>query len=128
LVLTEISLISWVSMGSGVAGSRNRRGNRVYEAIERCGSLDVRLSIAAFPVPGEGTAEVWMANKKTAAKKKPVEMLLVQSKVKEYVREHEMMCSSDLIEALNEEVGRLLDRSVQRAQDNGRKTARASDV
>lgn len=69
-----------------------------------------------------------MATKKTAPKKKPMEMLLVQSKVKEYVRGQEMMCSSDLIEALNEEIGRLLDRAVQRAQDNGRKTARASDV
>ena len=69
-----------------------------------------------------------MATKKTNAKKKPLEMLLVQSKVKEYVRGQEMMCSSDLIEALNEEIGRMLDRSVQRAQDNGRKTARASDV
>ncbi|MEL6187107.1 MAG: hypothetical protein AAFU79_20975 [Myxococcota bacterium] len=69
-----------------------------------------------------------MATKKTTAKKKPMEMLLVQSKVKEYVRGADMMCSSDLIEALNEEIGRLLDRAVQRAQENGRKTARASDV
>ena len=72
--------------------------------------------------------EVRMATKKAPAKKKPLEMLLVQSKVKEYVRGQEMMCSSDLIESLNEEIGRLLDRAVQRAQDNGRKTARASDV
>ena len=69
-----------------------------------------------------------MATKKTTTKKKPLDMLLVQSKVKDYVRGQEMMCSSDLIEALNEEIGRLLDRAVQRAQDNGRKTARASDV
>ena len=67
-----------------------------------------------------------MATKKK--KKEPLEMLLVQSKVKEYVRGQEMMCSSDLIEALNEEIGRLLDRAVERAQENGRKTARASDV
>lgn len=69
-----------------------------------------------------------MATKKTNTKKKPLEMLVVQSKVKEYVRGQDMMCSSDLIEALNEEIGRLLDRAVQRAQDNGRKTARASDI
>lgn len=69
-----------------------------------------------------------MATKKTTSKKKPLEMLLVQSKVKEYVRGQDMMCSSDLIESLNDEIGRLLDRAVQRAQDNGRKTARASDV
>lgn len=69
-----------------------------------------------------------MANKKTTTKKKPLDMLLVQSKVKDYVRGQEMMCSSDLIEALNDEIGRLLDRAVQRAKDNNRKTARASDV
>ena len=72
--------------------------------------------------------EVRMANKKTTTKKKPLDMLLVQSKVKDYVRGQEMMCSSDLIEALNDEIGRLLDRAVQRAKDNNRKTARASDV
>lgn len=66
--------------------------------------------------------------KKAAAAKKPKEMLLVQSKVKEYVRSNEMMCSSDLIEKLNDEVAALLDKAVERATANGRKTARASDV
>lgn len=71
-----------------------------------------------------------MASKKKAAApaKKPKEMLLVQSKVKEYVRGQEMMCASDLIDALNDQVAALLDRAVERANLNGRKTARASDV
>lgn len=70
-----------------------------------------------------------MAGKKKAAgSKKPREMLLVQSKVKEYVRSKEMMCSSDLVDALNEHVAWLLDKAVERAESNGRKTARASDV
>ncbi len=69
-----------------------------------------------------------MAGKKKAGGKKPKEMLLVQSKVKEYVRSHDMMCSSDLVEALNEYVAWLLDKAVERAGANGRKTARASDV
>ena len=67
-----------------------------------------------------------MAKKKAA--KKQLEMLLVQSKVKDYVRQSDMMCSSDLVEALNEEVSSLLDKAVARAQANGRKTARASDI
>lgn len=66
-----------------------------------------------------------MAGKK---KKKEREMLLVQSKVKEFVREHEMMCASDLTEALNEAVSQLLEKAIARAEANGRKTARASDV
>lgn len=62
------------------------------------------------------------------AKKKEAPALLVQSKVKEYIRGQEMMCSSDLIEELNDYVVTLLDRAVERASLNGRKTARASDV
>ena len=69
-----------------------------------------------------------MATKKKAAAKKPKEMLLVQSKVKEYVRNAGFMCSSDLIEQLNEHVAGLLDKAAERAEANGRKTARASDV
>ena len=69
-----------------------------------------------------------MAGKKKAATKKPKEMLLVQSKVKEHVRAADMMCSSDLVEALNEAVAGLLDKAVERASANGRKTARASDI
>ena len=67
-----------------------------------------------------------MAKKKAA--KKPREMMLVQSKVKEYVRGSEMMCSGELIEALNEVVGDLLDRAVARADGNGRKTVKAQDI
>lgn len=66
--------------------------------------------------------------KKKAASKKPAEMLLVQSKVKEYVRGHDMMCSSDLVEALNHKVAAILDEAVGRASNNGRKTARAHDI
>lgn len=67
-----------------------------------------------------------MAKKKAA--KKAREMMLVQSKVKEYVRGSEMMCSGELIEALNEVVGDLLDRAVARADNNGRKTVKAQDI
>jgi histone H3/H4 len=69
-----------------------------------------------------------MATKKKTAAKKPKEMLLVQSKVKDYVRQAGFMCSSDLIEQLNEQVAVMLDKAAERAEANGRKTARASDV
>ncbi len=60
--------------------------------------------------------------------KRPTDMLLVQSKVKEFVRSYDMMCSSDLIEELNNTVGDILEKAVDRAAANGRKTARAADV
>jgi hypothetical protein len=78
----------------------------------------------------ERQMEEGMAGKKKEANagKKPREMLLVQSKVKEYIRSHDMMCSSDLVDALNESVAALLDAAVTRAGSNGRKTARAHDI
>lgn len=66
-----------------------------------------------------------MAGKK---KKAPRAMLIVQSKVKEYIKSHEMMCSSELLDAVNEHVHEALDAAVARAKDNGRKTARPYDV
>ncbi len=66
-----------------------------------------------------------MAGKK---KKAPRAMLIVQSKVKEYIKSHEMMCSSELLDAVNEHVHEALDAAVSRAKDNGRKTARPYDV
>lgn len=66
-----------------------------------------------------------MAQKK---KKEPRELLLVQSKVKDYVRKKDMMCAGDLIEALNESVYASLDAAIRRAEANKRKTARGDDV
>ena len=63
-----------------------------------------------------------------AGKKKERDMLLVQSKVKDVIRGNEMMCSSDLLDQLNENVHWMLERAVERAGSNGRKTARASDI
>lgn len=69
-----------------------------------------------------------MATKKTTSKKEPRELLLVQSKVKDYIRSKDLMCASDLIESLNEEVYALLDKAAHRTTENGRKTARGGDV
>jgi hypothetical protein len=69
-----------------------------------------------------------MAQKKAAAAAKPKEMLLVQSKVKDVVREMDLNVASDLLDALNEEVYVLIEKAGRRAKDNGRKTARGGDV
>lgn len=69
-----------------------------------------------------------MAGKKKGSKKAPKQMLIVQSKVKEYIKGHEMMCSSELLDAINEHIHDALDRAVERAQANNRKTARPQDI
>jgi histone H3/H4 len=56
------------------------------------------------------------------------EMLCVGSKVKEYVRSKNMMCSAEVLEALNCCMHACLDRAVCRADANGRKTVQARDL
>jgi histone H3/H4 len=56
------------------------------------------------------------------------EMLLVGSKVKNYIKSKGLMSSADVLDALNEEVHECLDKAVQRAKDNGRKTVQERDV
>lgn len=67
--------------------------------------------------------------KKPAAKKtgKAKETLLVVSKVKAALREHQVNVASDAPEALNEVLYNLVDQAAKRAAANGRKTVRAHD-
>lgn len=53
---------------------------------------------------------------------------VVQSKVKDLVRNAKMKCSSDVIAAVNGIVADCLGRGVERAKANGRKTLRAADL
>jgi histone H3/H4 len=56
------------------------------------------------------------------------EMLIVGTKVKNYIRTKGVMSSADVLEALNGAIYELLDRAVARAQANGRKTVQGRDV
>lgn len=56
------------------------------------------------------------------------EMLLIQSKVKDYIKSKGLNSSGDLTAAVNAAVYDLLDAAARRAAANGRKTARADDV
>ena len=56
------------------------------------------------------------------------EMLLVASKVKAYIKSKNMLTSGELLAALNGCVYCCLDRAVERAKDNNRKTVKAQDV
>ncbi len=56
------------------------------------------------------------------------EVLVVASKVKEYIKTKKMMSSGDLPEALSEALYDLVDKAVARAKDNGRQTVQPRDV
>lgn len=56
------------------------------------------------------------------------EILVVISKVKEYVKKKEMQTSETAVEALSEAVYELLDKAVLRAKENGRQTIKDRDI
>lgn len=56
------------------------------------------------------------------------EVLVVASKVKEYIKSKDMMSSGDLPEAVSEVLYGLLDRAMARAKENGRQTVQPRDV
>ncbi len=60
-----------------------------------------------------------------AAKK---EVLVVVSKVKDYLKSKKMMTSGDLPQALSAEVYGLLDKAIKRCKANKRSTVRADDL
>ncbi len=57
-----------------------------------------------------------------------MEVLVVQSKVKETIKKHGMNTAGDFVEALSKEVEALIKKAVERAKANGRKTVRAADL
>ena len=70
-----------------------------------------------------------MAKKKAAAKKSSGEILVVQSKVREYLKgQGDYNIGSDLVGAVSGRVEEVLSSAARRAKDNGRKTIQARDV
>ncbi|MEQ9319144.1 MAG: hypothetical protein RIF41_08285 [Polyangiaceae bacterium] len=73
-----------------------------------------------------------MAKKKTAkkkaAKKGSQESLVVGSKVKAAIKAHGLNSSGDVLDAVNNYLYWVLDQGAKRAQANGRKTVRGSDI
>jgi histone H3/H4 len=55
------------------------------------------------------------------------EMMVVKSKVAEYVKGKDMMFAGDSAEALSGIVQQKLDRAIQRCKENGRKTVKPYD-
>lgn len=56
------------------------------------------------------------------------EVLVVASKVKAYIKDKQMMTSSDAISALSDKVCAILDEAVARAKANRRSTVKAQDL
>jgi len=69
-----------------------------------------------------------VAKKKPATKKAPREVLIVASKVKEFIKANGKQSSGDVIPALNEKIYALLEEAVTRTGDNGRATVRPYDL
>ncbi len=62
--------------------------------------------------------------------KKPVEVLFVKSKIREYIKSKDCNTSGDVIDgpALNEAIVTILDAAIGRAKANGRKTVQEKDL
>lgn len=67
---------------------------------------------------------------KKEAKKEGADSLIVKSKVREYIKTKECNTSSDLVDgdALNNAIKVLLDKAIERAKANGRKTVQSKDI
>ena len=69
-----------------------------------------------------------MSENTADAKKESAGLLIVQSKVRDQIREKEMRTSDDFITALSEHVKQTVDRAIARAKENGRSTLRPADL
>ena len=56
------------------------------------------------------------------------EMLVVKSKIKEYIAKKKLRMGGDAVEVLNKEVARLLDRAVERAKADKKGTVKSRHV
>ena len=56
------------------------------------------------------------------------EMLVVKSKIKEYIAKKKLRMGGDAVEVLNKEVARLLDRAVERAKEDKKGTVKSRHV
>jgi histone H3/H4 len=71
------------------------------------------------------------AAKKTAkktAKKATVEMMVVASKAKDYIKQKGFRTSADALAKANEKLAALLDEAAARAEANKRQTVQPQDV
>ena len=68
------------------------------------------------------------AKKKVAKKQKQREVLVVASKVKEFIKAQGLQSSGDVIPALSDKIYNLLQDAAKRTSDNRRATVRPHDL
>ena len=56
------------------------------------------------------------------------ESYVVQSKVRDLVKQQDLNVAGDFVDALNAEIESIIKKAVERCKGNGRKTVRATDV
>ena len=56
------------------------------------------------------------------------EMIVVQSKVKDYIKSKDLHSSGDSVDALNDAVYELIDKAIARTKANKRGTVSAKDI
>ena len=54
--------------------------------------------------------------------------LVIQSKVKEHIKEQDMRMSGDFVDALDEKVKGLVEEAARRAKGNDKKTVKPNDL
>ena len=71
-----------------------------------------------------------IVSEKEIIPKKGNDSLIVKAKVREYIHEKECNTSGDVVDgdALNNEIKKLLDKAIERAKANGRKTVQTKDL
>ncbi len=56
------------------------------------------------------------------------EILVVQSKIRDMIKNEGCATSQEAVEALSKEIERMVKRSIERAKENGRKTVKGQDI
>ena len=56
------------------------------------------------------------------------DILVVQSKVREMIKGQGCSTSGDAVDALSNEVNRIIKKAIERTKANGRKTVKGSDI
>jgi histone H3/H4 len=56
------------------------------------------------------------------------EILVIQSKIRDMIKNEGCATSQEAVEALSKEIERMVKRSIERAKENGRKTVKGQDI
>lgn len=119
---------AWAASGGGdkAATPRSSSPNKVSQPVSKPSGPSVLRRTSSGATSAAPTRRVVEAKPKPApAPKKtgPLEVLVVASRLKNYVREvHGFNTSDGVLDPLSAEIRRLIDKAVEKAAEDGRKT------